>query len=61
MNIEFAYGRIDIIIGGNWGRRSSWKEVFNAACYGIKRFLEPYFMVYEEKVKAKTELTESEA
>lgn len=32
------------------------KKLFNAACYGIKRFLEPYFIAHEEKVKAKTEL-----
>ena len=33
------------------------KKLFNAAYYGIKRFLEPYFIAHEEKVKAKTELT----
>lgn len=32
------------------------KKLYNAACYGIKRFLEPYFIAHEEKIKAKTEL-----
>ncbi len=33
------------------------KKLFDAACYGIKRFLEPYFIAHKEKVAAKTELT----
>lgn len=32
------------------------KRLFDAACYGLKRFLEPYFIAHEEKVAAKTEL-----
>ncbi len=32
------------------------KRMVDATCYGIKRFLEPYFIAHEEKVKAKTEL-----
>lgn len=32
------------------------KRLVDAACYGIKRFLEPYFIAHEEKVKAQTEL-----
>lgn len=32
------------------------RKLFGAACYGVKRYLEPYFIAHEEKVKAKTEL-----
>lgn len=32
------------------------KKLFDAACYGIKRFLEPYFLAHEAKVATKTEL-----
>lgn len=32
------------------------KRLFDAACYGLKRFLEPYFIAHEDKVAAKTEL-----
>ena len=32
------------------------RKMFDAACYGVKRYLEPYFIAHEEKVKAKTEL-----
>ena len=32
------------------------RKLFGAACYGIKRYLEPYFIAHEEKVKSKTEL-----
>lgn len=32
------------------------RKLYLAACYGIKRFLEPYFIAHEAKVKAKTEL-----
>lgn len=32
------------------------KKLFAAACYGIKRFLEPYFLAHEAKVATKTEL-----
>lgn len=33
-----------------------WK-LYKAACFGIKRYLEPYFIAHEAKVKAKAELT----
>lgn len=33
------------------------RKLYQAACYGIKRFLEPYFIAHETKVAAKTELT----
>ena len=32
------------------------KKLFDAACYGIKRFLEPYFLAHEANVATKTEL-----
>lgn len=32
------------------------KKLLDAACYGIKRFLEPYFIAHENKVLAKNEL-----
>lgn len=32
------------------------KRLMDAVCYGIKRFLEPYFIAHDEKVKAKTDL-----
>lgn len=32
------------------------KQMLNAVSYGLKRYLEPYFIAREEKIKAKTEL-----
>jgi hypothetical protein len=32
------------------------KQMLNAISYGLKRYLEPYFIAREEKIKAKTEL-----
>ena len=32
------------------------KKLFDVACYGIKRFVEPYYLARDEKFKAKAEL-----
>ena len=48
---ELMYALAAIGTAGTVGRK-----LYLAACYGIKRFLEPYFIAHEAKVKAKTEL-----
>lgn len=49
------YSLIALLALGREGSLAA-RKLFGAACYGVKRYLEPYFIAHEEKVKAKTEL-----